>query len=1072
MLNVEPKYIIAIGASAGGMEEINSFFDNTPLDGVTYIIVQHLSPDFKSRMVELLATHSKLEVIEAENGVCIKCNKVYLIPNDQYMTVENGHLLLTEKGNSRGPHLTINVLFNSLASDYESRAIGIILSGLGSDGTEGIKAIKKKGGLVMVRNPETSEFPSMPENAIATGLVDIILEPELMPAAIEIYIKHEDDLLSESIEDSRTIIDIIDLIKQNSPLDFSDYKQSTILRRTKRRMVQKNFINLPAYLDILKENSEELNALTKEFLISVTSFFRNPEAFEYIQKKIIPVILEKLLPGEELKIWVAGFATGEEAYSLAILIAEHLIGQYKDVVVKIFATDIDSTAMAHAAKGVYHADIIKSVSFERLDNYFIKEGNNYRVKPGIRKMIIFAQHDLVKNPPYCNMHLISCRNLLIYMTPVLQKKIFSMLLFGIKMDGYLFLGSSESPASIINNLEVVHKKWKIYRNVKNKQALNFDSFSLPGVNEVKHLPSSFLSGESLKSTNQHLSEFMCNEVSKETNALYVFVNEHNQVIKSYGDPRPYLLQENFNFNLEELLSKPLSVAFKNLSILARKENGKVSVSGIKIKNDNHISHVKLSVSPLPKTNASQRVFMVIFKTGQNNIEIDDTPVYDKEIYEERYTENLEFELKELKNTLYATHEQLNASSENMQSFNEELISANEEMQSTNEEMQSVNEELHTINADYQLKNKELLEINDDLNNYFRSNINGQLFIDKHLRLMKFSPNAVNLINLMETDIGRPLNHISTNIKFENIIDDIEKVLVEDNVISKQIETTTGKWYQMMIMPYLQEANKKGTGAIITFSDITELKNIQFELDQKNQSLLRINADLDHFIHAASHDLLAPLGNIETSINVMNQIALSDERLLDVLNMINRSIKTYRLLITDISIIAKIESDMNVMEMVSIDELIKNIEWSLEDKIRLTGASIVLDLGIDRIRFSKKNLRSILFNLISNAIKFRGTADPVIQIKTAVDAENLVLTVQDNGKGINKAGLEKIFEMYGRLHQDIEGSGIGLYLAKKIVNAAGGNLLVESEIDKGTKFTIFSQALLFVYNYLKVPYYAL
>lgn len=319
--------------------------------------------------------------------------------------------------------------------------------------------------------------------------------------------------------------------------------------------------------------------------------------------------------------------------------------------------------------------------------------------------------------------------------------------------------------------------------------------------------------------------------------------------------------------------------------------------------------------------------------------------------------------------------------------------------------------------------------------------------------MKFSPNAVNLINLMETDIGRPLNHISTNIKFENIIDDIEKVLVEDNVISKQIETT-GRWYQMMIMPYLREANKKGTGAIITFSDITELKSIQFELDQKNQSLLRINADLDHFIHAASHDLLAPLGNIETSINVMNQIALSDERLVDVLNMINRSIKTYRLLITDISIIAKIESDMNVMEMVSIDEVIKNIEWSLEDKIQLSGARIILDLGMNTIRFSKKNLRSILFNLISNAIKFRGPADPVIQIKTAMEGENFVLTVQDNGKGIDKAGLEKIFEMYGRLHQNIEGSGIGLYLAKKIVNAAGGRLLVESEIDKGTKFTIF------------------
>ncbi len=1050
MLNVEPKYIIAIGASAGGMEEINSFFDNTPVDGVTYIIVQHLSADFKSRMAELLARHSRLEIIGVENGMHIKSNKVYLIPNDKFMTIEGGHLFLTGKGAVKGPHLTINTFFIALAKDCGNKAIGIIFSGMGSDGTDGIKAIKNKGGMVMVRTPESSEFPSMPENAIATGMVDFVLEPGLMPSAIKDYVQRENDVLADDMDDIKNIGEIIELIRQKSPLDFTDYKQSTILRRTKRRMVQKNLSNLSVYLEVLKENSEELNALTKEFLISVTSFFRNPDAFEYINEKIIPDLLGKLIPGEELKMWVAGCATGEEVYSLAIIIAEHLKGKYKDVLVKIFATDIDTVALAYAAKGIYNSDCVKDVSPDRLDNYFLKEANLYRVKPSIRKMVIFAKHDLVKNPPYCNMHLISCRNLLIYMTPVLQKKIFSMLLFGMKMDGYLFLGSSESPAPIMNSLDVVHKKWKIYRNIKNKQALNFDTFSIPGVYEVKHQPSTFLGNESLKSNNQYLSEFMCNEVSKETNTLYVFVNEHNEVIKSYGDPRPYLLQENFNFNLEELLYKPLAVAFKNLSILARKKNEKVSVSGIKIIND---THIKLSIVPLPKSNASQGVFMVIFKTDHDDIQIDHTPVYDKAFYEDKYTENLEYELKDLKNTLYAAHEQLNASNENMQSFNEELISANEEMQSTNEEMQSVNEELHTINADYQLKNKELSEINDDLNNYFRSNINGQLFIDKDMRLMKFSPNAVNLINLMETDIGRPLNHISTNIKFENIIDDIEKVLVEDNVISKQIETT-GRWYQMMIMPYLREANKKGTGAIITFSDITELKSIQFELDQKNQSLLRINADLDHFIHAASHDLLAPLGNIETSINVMNQIALSDERLVDVLNMINRSIKTYRLLITDISIIAKIESDMNVMEMVSIDEVIKNIEWSLEDKIQLSGARIILDLGMNTIRFSKKNLRSILFNLISNAIKFRGPADPVIQIKTAMEGENFVLTVQDNGKGIDKAGLEKIFEMYGRLHQNIEGSGIGLYLAKKIVNAAGGRLLVESEIDKGTKFTIF------------------
>jgi two-component system CheB/CheR fusion protein len=390
----------------------------------------------------------------------------------------------------------------------------------------------------------------------------------------------------------------------------------------------------------------------------------------------------------------------------------------------------------------------------------------------------------------------------------------------------------------------------------------------------------------------------------------------------------------------------------------------------------------------------------------------------------------------------------------MQSFNEELISANEEMQSTNEEMQSVNEELHTINSDYQLKNKELLEINDDLNNYFRSNINGQLFIDNELRLMKFSPGTVKQINLLESDVGRPLSNISTNIKFETILDDIKKVLAEGCVITKEIETNNGKWYQIMTMPYVQLADHSNNGAIITFYDITELKRNELEIDKKNKTLLRINTDLDHFIHAASHDLLAPLSNIETSINIMNKITLTDIKLMDFLNIINGSVKKFRELITDIATIAKVENDMIAMEMVDLGEIMNNIEWSLENKISASGAVITRNLAVKQILFSKKNLRSIVYNLISNAIKFRSKESPVITILTRQEGDSVVLSVKDNGKGIPKGGINKIFDMYGRLNQDVEGHGIGLYLAKKIVNAAGGKIVVESEPGVGSDFMIY------------------
>jgi len=832
---IRPHHIIAIGASSGGMEEINSFFDHTPLDGVSYVIIQHLSPDFKSRMVELLARHSKLVVEQAEDAMDVKCNQVYLIPSDKFMTIQDNKLYLKAKEKVRAPHLTINTFFNSLAQDYGKKAIGVVLSGLGSDGTEGIIAIKNAGGMVIVRDPKTSEFGSMPSHAIATGLVDFVMEPKAMPDTIEEYVKNEADLILSQADDEKNLVAIMELIKQSSALDFTDYKMPTILRRTKRRATYVNFTSLGDYLLFLKTSPTEVNALTKEFLISVTSFFRDKEAFEVIKNSILPRILENLTQGEELKIWVAGCATGEEAYSLAISVTEQLKGDLADTIVKIFATDIDAAALVHAGKAVYPEGISKDVPAGLLEKYFLKEGQNYRVKPVIRKMLIFAQHDLVANPPYCNMHLISCRNLLIYMSAVLQKKIFSMMLFGLKKHGYLFLGSSESPTPIINNLEVIHKKWKIYKNLETKRSISFDAVSMPGHLDEKSKPVRFVQENTTASANQMFAEAMHESIAVSLNYLAVCIDGDNQVIKSYGDTKKYLLHKHFSSNLPELLPKPLAVAFNTMRKQVLKEKAQANLNGIKIKQNGPAIKVNLSISPII-LKGKEKLLLVTFSEDRSGRQINSDAIFDERKYLDQYIVNLEEELKELKHRLHAADEKLDASNENIQSFNEELISANEEMQSTNEEMQSVNEELHTINSDYQLKNKELLEINDDLNNYFRSNINGQLFIDKELRLMKFSPGTVKQINLLETDIGRPLSNISTNIKFETIIDDVKKVLEDGSVISKEIETNNGKWYQIMTMPYVQQSDHKNTGAIITFNDISELKKIQEELNISNKML--------------------------------------------------------------------------------------------------------------------------------------------------------------------------------------------------------------------------------------------
>jgi len=1045
-----PNHIIAIGASAGSMDEINSFFDHTPLDGVSYIIVQHLSPDFKSRMVELLSRHSKLEVIEAANGMVVKRNQVYLIPNDKFMTISNNILQLSDKSKERGPHLTINKFLFSLAEDSGKNAIAVILSGLGTDGTEGIKAIKKAGGMVIVRNPETTEFSGMPASAIDTGLVDFVLEPELMPGTIGYYLRHETEIKENKKDDEKNVVAIINLIKEQLPFDFTDYKQTTILRRIKRRAGYNNFTRLETYLDFLKETPGEIELLAKDFLISVTSFFRDKEAFNFLKGHIIPVMLEKLQLQEELKIWVAGCATGEEAYSLAILIYEQLTGKYKDVAVKIFATDIDIVALLHAGKGIYDAGITLHVSADRIKKYFTIKDDNYTINPEIRKMVIFAQHDLVKNPPYCNIHFISCRNLLIYMTAALQKKIFSMLLFGLKKDGYLFLGSSENPISILEHLDIIDKKWRVYKSRETKRFMRFDTFTLPMPNDKKAPTTTYTKNGSLLSGSSLLAEATSTTIADDLGYLVVCIDENKNAVKSYGDTTKYLLQKNFTLNLAELLPRPLAIAFNNLSNLALKTNTTTSVSGIKIKHYNKVISVKLSVSPLQVKKEAQNYQLVIFSEDTLTSVAQDEISFDEKIFTSQYIVNIEEELSELKSKLYSAHLQLEASNENMQSFNEELLSANEEMQSTNEEMQSVNEELHSINADYQQKNKELLELNDDLNNYFRSNINGQLFVNNDLLLMKFSPGTVKQINLLPSDIGRPLSHISTNIKFETIVEDIKKIIVEGGVITKEIETSDGKWYQIMTMPYLQQNDNNINGAIITFNDITELKKTQLEL----KSQLRINADLDNFVYTASHDLLAPLGNIELSIGVMNEVKVVDPELNKFLAVINTSVKKFRSLINDISIIAKIESEMVVKEMIDVEEIINNIEWSLEDKIKASGARIKTNLEVTHLLFSKKNLRSILYNLIGNGIKFKGSAPPLITIQSKKENDTVVLIIDDNGMGILKKDLGKIFDMYGRLHRDVEGNGIGLYLAKKIIDAANGNIVVESEPGKGTRFIVY------------------
>jgi len=1046
----EGQFIIAIGASAGGMSQINTFFDFTPLDSVSYIVIQHLSADYKSMMSALLEKHSKLNIQEAEDGMTVEMNKVYLIPSKNSMTIRNRKLVLTDK--QKGVNLTIDTFFNSLAEEVGEKAIGIILSGTGMDGTAGITAIKQAGGLVIVTKPEFAEYDQMPLSAIATGQVDYTLAPEQMPLLIQRYVNGRIKEAAVNIEetDEQVMKSITGLIKDKLPEDFSGYKKTTILRRIKRRASLLNFTDLNSYLELLKKDTNELQVLAKDFLISVTSFFRDKAAFDIVDQEIIPEMIRVKLD-DEIKVWVAGCATGEEAYSIAILIREHMDASGKKNVVKIFATDIDDDALQFAAKGSYTAGIEKDISPERLESYFTKDRNGYKIKPSIREMLIFAHHDLVKNPPYCNIDFISCRNLLIYMNPTLQRKILNMLHFGMRHGGYLFLGPSENVTDFISHLEEVNKKWKIYKNIESKRLLSFENFTSPvfADGKIHVLPKQKSNGEH-KSVKPEIIADM--DLLVEMGYAGLLVDENDLVLNAFGDSTRFLSQKMFVHHLPDLLSKQLQIAFVTASIEADKVNKLIVIKAIKVPGIE--SPVTMSVRPLSmKNDKGQKTRLVLFS---EDIMDSRTLIFDEKFVSDKYTVNIEEELATTKEKLASTHELLNASNENMQSFNEELLSANEEMQSTNEEMQSVNEELHTINAEYQSKIRELSDLNDDLNNYFRSNVNGQIFVNKELLLMKFSPGAETHINLLEIDIGRPLSNISTNIRFETIEEDIRNVLANGSVTTRELQAINGKWFQVMTMPYLRKGNNDSDGAIITFNDISELKKIQQELSHSNQILKAINTDLDNFVFTSSHDLLSPMNNIEQIIYFIKEREKNlDKETKEYVNMLSTAVSRFRAVIKEMAAIGRMESEMFNMENINIDEIIGQVLDSIQWRILSDQAHIEVNLEVQEIYFSRKNCRSMIFNLVNNALKFKSPVrHPEITITTKDLSDYILLSVKDNGIGINRSKIKNIFKMYMQLNEGVEGQGLGLFLINKIVDASGGKIEVESEPGAGTEFKLY------------------
>ena len=820
--------IVGIGASAGGLKAIQDLFDNMRSDtGFAFVIVQHLSPDYKSLMGELLAKHTAMPVHEAGENMEVMPDNVYLIPSKKTMRVKNGRLVLEDKKRSGIPTLSIDIFLESLAKEKGSNAIGVILSGTGTDGTIGIEAIKNAGGIVIVQDPVTAEFDGMPNSAINTGYADIILAPEMIGDELVEYI-NEAPLLKSfnqlNKKDELLLKDILELVNNVTGNDFSKYKLPTINRRLVKRMMEKNIRSMDDYYRLLVGDGGEVNALSKEFLINVTKFFRDEEAFSAVYRNVLPGIFNNKTDSEIIKVWSVACSSGEEAYSLAMLFYEYM-ERYKkqEYTVKIFATDIDQDALNTASKAFYPKSALKDMSADRIKRFFVAEGDGYTVNAVIRKMVIFAKHDITKDPPFGKIELLSCRNMLIYMNPMLQKKVLRSFHFALNEGGYLFLGPSESLGALKEHLQDVDKKWKIYKCATKAKLSANDTFFSPVTRE------SFTNFGAPKAKNalNHVPEIFKDTLLEEYQYAGIYIDKEMEVTQAMGNFRNFMNfpKEKFNFNLLKLVPTDLAIA---LGIQVRKAiqtNERAVAKKVKVHDGKDVRYITIVVKPfLSQKEYLQPFLFVILHEEMKEKAVTGNKSISVNASDAERIQLLEQELGEVRENLQAVIEEVESANEELQSSNEEIISSNEELQSTNEELQSLNEELHTVNAEHQLKIKELIELNDDLNNYFQNSYVGQLMIDDKMRIRKFSPSVTGQINLIENDIGRPVTDISVNFAHINFVNEIKTVMKTGEAIEKEIVLNNGKSFLMRIAPYVR-LDGSMEGVVVNFIDVSEVKGL-------------------------------------------------------------------------------------------------------------------------------------------------------------------------------------------------------------------------------------------------------
>lgn len=829
--------IVGLGASAGGLEALEIFFSHMPSDsGIAFVIIQHLSPKHKSIMGSLLSKCTKMEVLDMKDGMKIKPNKVYLNPPDKNVAIINGLLQLMTPVRTSGINLPIDFFFRSMAEDLGEKAICIILSGTATDGTLGLRAVKGEGGLAMVQDPDSAKYDGMPRSAIATGIVDFILPVEKLPGELikfvkAPYISAPVEIMTTDDQFANYVQKIFVLIRTATGHDLSHYKQTTIRRRIERRMAVHQIDIIANYVTYLQKTPSEVDILFKDMLIGVTNFFRDPKAFKILEDQVIPALLKARLPDSTIRIWTIGCSTGEEAYSLAILFLEVANILKLHFKIQVFASDIDAQAIEHARMGIYPDSIAADVSAERLNKYFIKEDNSYKVKKQIREMVIFAVQNVIKDPPFSKIDLVSCRNLLIYMDAQLQKKVLPLSHYILNPDGVLFLGTSESIGEFTDLFYPIDNKLKIFKRKEFYLERPVDYpvtpfYQGPGLMDV----------EEKKVASELEIHNVAEKVILETYAPPgVLVNEKYEIVHFMGKTDKYLVTPvgKASFNILQMAREGLRFKLTTALHNAVRQKKTSLFESLRIKYNGGFRIVDLTVRPLLETNTASNFMLIMF---------DDKTPLDK-IHKKKGTKvekkdsdptiiTLERELESTKEHLQTTIEEMETSNEELKSTNEELQSVNEELQSTNEELetskeelQSTNEELVTVNTELQNKVDELSQANNDINNLLASTEIGTIFLDINLCIKRFTPAMTNIFNLIQSDMGRPISDITSKIRYKDLQKDGAEVLRTLAQKDVEVQDNSGNWFTMRISPYRTIENVID-GIVITFVEVTKIKTAE------------------------------------------------------------------------------------------------------------------------------------------------------------------------------------------------------------------------------------------------------